>query len=366
LSTRRWPLPFIKYSGAGNDFIILDARDGEPVGDPGSLAKALCRRGRSIGADGLIVIEQADDSDTLARMRLWNADGSDAEISGNGARCVARFLVDGGADPAAVRFATDVGPVTAQVDGDICRLQLPIRARVYPNRRLRVEGRDLTGSYVEVGVPFFVCFHENPDELAVRFLGRAIRNHADLAPRGANVDFVRVEDDQRLYFRVYERGVEDETLSSGTGSISAALAAAAAGKITSPTVCVARGAELTVRFRRAETLTPEPVLVGATATTATEAGAENAAGETPPEARPPAGDESREEPAAEAATTEEVAADHISEDDAEHQPAALPRLLEGLGPEDRVEFTDLEVEGDAMPIYSGEAMVQASRGPRRS
>jgi len=341
LSKRRWPLPFFKYSGAGNDFIILDARHGEPIGNPEALAKALCRRGHSVGADGLIVIEPPDAADDriLARMRLWNADGSAAEISGNGARCVARFLVDHGAAADRVRFATDIGPVTAQVDGDMCRVQLPTRARVFPNRRLRVEGRDLSGTYVEVGVPFFVCFHDNPDDLAIRFLGRAIRNHAELAPRGANVDFVRVEDDQRLYFRVYERGVEDETLSSGTGSIAAALAAAAAGKVSSPVICAARGAELTVRFR----------LVDAGRAPATEAAeaAEPAEGK---EASVQAGEAL--EPAAAAPEPETGTA------------ALLPPLVEGVAPGDRVEFFELEIEGDAMPIYSGEATVQASRAPR--
>lgn len=341
MSKSRWPLSFVKYSGAGNDFIILDARDGEPVGDPGALAKALCRRGRSVGADGLIVIEPPDEGvDVPARMRLWNADGSDAEISGNGARCVARFLVDHGADPAAVRFDSDVGVLTAQVDGDICRLQLPTRARVFPNRRLRVEGRDLTGTYVEVGVPYFVCFHDDPDELAVRFLGRAIRNHPDLAPRGANVDFVRIEDEQRLYFRVYERGVEDETLSSGTGSISAALAAAAVGRVASPVVCVARGAELTVRFRR----------VDAKASTHDEAPRGDVAG----------GTEARDEAAREGNGDEAG-----RESDGDEDVAALPPLVEAVAPADRIAFVDLEVEGDAMPIFTGEAMVQASRAPRR-
>jgi diaminopimelate epimerase len=339
LSKRRWPLPFVKYSGAGNDFIILDAREGEPVGDPEALAKALCRRGRSVGADGLIVVEPPDtpgDDGILARMRLWNADGSEAEISGNGARCVARFLVDRGAAPDQLCFATDIGQVTAQVDGDICRVQLPTRASVFPNRRLRVEGRDLSGTYVEVGVPFFVCFHDDPDDLAVRFLGRAIRNHAELAPRGANVDFVRVEDDQRLYFRVYERGVEDETLSSGTGSISAALAAAAAGKVASPVACVARGAELTVRFRRVDAASEravEPV--------EPDAAAEARAGV------------SAEAPPAQAADPEAG------------PPPLLPPLVEDAAA-DRVEFFELEIEGDAIPIYAGEATVQASRAPRRS
>lgn len=349
MSKSRWPLPFAKYSGAGNDFIILDARDEEPAGDPSALAKALCRRGRSVGADGLIVVEaaDADDTDSLARMRLWNADGSEAEISGNGARCVARFLVDSGADPASVRFGSDVGPITAQLDGDICRLQLPTRARVFPSCRLRVEGRDLTGTYVEVGVPYFVCFHENPDELAVRFIGRAIRNHPKLAPRGANVDFVRIEDEQRLYFRVYERGVEDETLSSGTGSISAALAAAAAGKVASPVLCVARGAELTVRYRRAESEAAAASPVASSPMASADAA--------------PAGQSSTEADAGDA--TEPSATGAASNDD---EAGSLPALVEDLDPGNRIEFVDLEVEGDAMPIFHGEATVQASRSPRRS
>ena len=319
MSDDRWPLSFLKYSAAGNDFILLDAREDELAGDPAALAQALCRRGRSVGADGLIVVEESDEDGSLARMRLWNADGSQAEISGNGARCVARFLVDDGSAPSdgEVTFSTDVGVVAAHVDGDICRLRLPMTARVEPARRLRVEGRDITGTYVEVGVPFFVCFHDNPDELPVRFLGRAIRNHPELAPRGANVDFVRVDDEQHLFFRVYERGVEDETLSSGTGSVSAALAAAAAGKVHSPVLCATRGTELTVRF------TPAP-----------------------------------EGPSDDDAAAADVAGE-----------MAAPEVGDGGGAADDASggarFGNLEIEGDAMPIYRGEALVQASRPPRR-
>jgi diaminopimelate epimerase len=347
VSARPWPLPFWKYSAAGNDFIILEGRGQEPTGDPADLAKALCRRGRSVGADGLIVVESprpGDPDAALARMRLWNADGSAAEISGNGARCVARFLVDQGAAPESIGFASDIGLVTAQVDGDICRLQLPTTARVFPGRRLRVEGRDLVGTYVEVGVPFFVCFHEDPDELAVRFLGRAIRNHPSLAPRGANVDFVRVEDEQRLYFRVYERGVEDETLSSGTGSISAALAAAAAGKVSSPVLCAARGAELTVRFRRADGGSPTP------------------GGNAPHESSRPGADLDDEREGDPAAATSP--GDPSAASDEELNLPELPELVAGAESEG-IRFVDLELEGDAMPIYRGEAYVQASRSPRR-
>ena len=379
MSARPWPLPFWKYSAAGNDFIILEGRGQEPTGDPADLAKALCRRGRSVGADGLIVVESprpGDPDAALARMRLWNADGSAAEISGNGARCVARFLVDQGAAPESLGFASDIGLVTAQVDGDICRLQLPTTARVFPSRRLRVEGRDLVGTYVEVGVPFFVCFHEDPDELAVRFLGRAIRNHPSLAPRGANVDFVRVEDEQRLYFRVYERGVEDETLSSGTGSISAALAAAAAGKVSSPVLCVARGAELTVRFRRAAGGSPvsgdtaggpptpdadvdddgdgdSGAIIGANETAA---GGQDAPSGRGVDVDAPAASTGAAAPAETSATLQ---------DGDEEVLAELPELVAGAEA-DAIRFVALELEGDAVPIYRGEAFVQASRSPRRA
>ncbi len=345
-SKKRWPLSFAKYSAAGNDFILLDGREEEPAGDPGALAKALCRRGRSVGSDGLIVIEKpgADDPpEAAARMRLWNADGSTAEISGNGARCVARFLADDGVTADPVSFSSDVGLVTAWVDGDMCRLRLPIEAVVYPSRRLRVEGRELTGTYIDVGVPFFVCFHDDPDDLPIRFLGRAIRNHPELAPRGANVDFVRVEDEQRLYFRVYERGVEAETLSSGTGSVSAALAAAAAGKVSSPVLCVARGAELTVRFRRADETTtatpPDPV-----AEPETEADPQLDAGN------------------ASAAQELESSAHEVAPETGDPAPTNGPPLTAG---EEGISFVDLEIEGDAMPIYRGEAVAQASRSPRR-
>jgi hypothetical protein len=175
---------------------------------------------------------------------------------------------------------------------------------------MRVEGRNLTGTYVEVGVPFFVCFHDDPDDLPVRFLGRAIRNHVDLAPRGANVDFVRVVNEQELYFRVYERGVEDETLSSGTGSLSAALAAAAADKVESPVACAARGAVLTVRF------SPSPA--------------------EEPTAGPPA-------------EIPETAAP-------DEEPSSAPSII---GDEDAIEFVDLEIEGDVHLVCHGEAGPEA-------
>lgn len=258
MSTGGRSLQLAKYSGAGNDFLIVDERHEPGLGEASVIAKALCRRGVSIGADGLVVLSMTDvEGDAVARMRLWNADGSSAEFSGNAARCAVRYLVDEGlAGKGEVLLQTDIGTVRGTVSRRQATVAIPGDALVYPARRLRVEGRDLLGTYVLVGVPFFVVLHENPDELPVRYLGRAIRTHEALQPAGANVDFARVDDEQNIYFRVYERGVENETLSSGTGSIAAALAAAAADRVASPVACTARGGTLTVRFRRLEGAAP--------------------------------------------------------------------------------------------------------------
>lgn len=338
--TRR-SLAFTKYSGAGNDFIIIDARQ-EPGFDDGSAAaSALCRRGTAVGADGLVLITSEDlEKDLHGRMRLWNADGTTAEFSGNAARCAVRFLADEGLAPALVRLQTDIGIVNGVVDGRNVRVTVPGIARVWPRRRIRVEGRDLVGTYVLVGVPFFVVLHEDPDDLPVRYLGRAIRNHEDLQPAGANVSFVRVDEEQALYFRVYERGVEAETLSSGTGSIAAALAAAAADRVASPVACAAAGGTLMVRFR------PLPVA-------------------TPVEPSPPADESSLEPPtdaplsetATEAEPQPEAAADPPGPANETPGGIELPRIAEGPP----LEYVDIEIDGDTRRVMEGTACADALR-----
>ena len=337
----RKSLAFTKYSGAGNDFIIVDSRQEPGFVDGSAAARALCRRGTAVGADGLILITTEDlEEGVHGRMQLWNADGSTAEFSGNGARCAVRFLADEGLAPPAVRLHTDVGIVDGVVDGRNVRVKVPGSGKVWPQRRLRVEGRDLVGTYMVVGIPFFVVLHEDPDDLPVRYLGRAIRNHADLQPAGANVDFVRVDEEQALYFRVYERGVEDETLSSGAGSIAAALAAAAADRAASPVACAAAGGTLMVRFR------PMP----ATTTPAPE----------------PAADLPRSEPEADTAPAEPAnSEDPQPEPDPDAAAAAtmpaddngLPRIAEGPP----LEYVDIEVEGDTRRVMEGTAAADALR-----
>jgi diaminopimelate epimerase len=364
---------FSKYSGAGNDFLIVDERHQPGLGEASVIAKALCRRAISVGADGLITLSVSDvDGGAVARMRLWNADGSTAEFSGNAARCAVRYLVDEGlATGEEVLLQTDIGVVRGHIDGTISRIVIPGLARVYPARRLRVEGKDLIGTYVLVGVPFFVVLHDDPDELPVRYLGRAIRNHAALRPAGANVDFVRVDDEQGLYFRVYERGVENETLSSGTGSIAAALAAAAADRVASPVSCRARGGTLTVRFR--QLTAAELVALAAATREADEAAtrdrpAETAQGEvigadTTPQAPP-----GSTEAAAPDATDTDTDTDTDGEGTADlpggdsgqstvSEPPATPTILDG----DPIVFGDIEIEGDTRKVLTGTAFADALR-----
>lgn len=326
----RKSLAFTKYSGAGNDFIIVDSRQEPGFTDGSAVARALCRRGTAVGADGLVFITTEELGDDLhGRMQLWNADGSAAEFSGNAARCAVRFLSDEGLAPAQVRLQTDIGIVDGTVDGRNVRVTVPGSGKVWPQRRLRVEGRELVGTYVIVGVPFFVVLHEDPDDLPVRYLGRAIRNHEDLQPAGANVGFVRVDEEQALYFRVYERGVEAETLSSGTGSIAAALAAAAADRVASPVACAAAGGTLMVRFR------PLPV----------------------PAAVEPADDLRPTEPTGAGEPQAEPGATSPAASDVPAKGIELPRIAEGLP----LEYTDIEVEGDTRRVMAGTADADALR-----
>ncbi len=345
----RKSLAFVKYSGAGNDFIIVDSRAEPAFRDGSAAARALCRRGVAVGADGLVLLTCGDDAGledgVHGRMQLWNADGSAAEFSGNGARCAVRYLSDEGLAGNEVRLLTDMGTVDGRVDGRQVAVTVPGGGAVWPQRRLRVEGRDLIGTYVTAGVPFFVVLHDDPDDLPVRFLGRAIRNHADLKPAGANVDFVRIDDEQELYFRVYERGVEDETLSSGTGSIAAALAAAAADRVASPVACRAAGGTLMVRFTPVPAAPPTPD--------------ESQAEPVPAEEPPPPPDEDAGDAKTEAIETPEDAdtenADVSAEGDAEEPQ--LPKVAEGPA----LEYVEIEVEGDSRRVMEGTASADAFR-----
>jgi len=245
-------IPFSKMSGSGNDFIIIDNREG--IMDEDLLKEFIvkvCARGISVGADGLILIEGSEWANF--RWRFFNADGSSAAMCGNGARCAARFAFLNGIGGRRLTFETDFGIVLAEVIGRRAKVQMPDPADVRMDRKIDLEGIPVTLSSLRVGVPHVVVKSGEMDDRTLVEKGRKIRFHSDFAPEGANVNFVRREPDGTILNRTYERGVEGETLACGTGSASAALVMAETEGEASPIrVQTKIGARLTIHFEKTE------------------------------------------------------------------------------------------------------------------
>ena len=214
--------PFVKMSGAGNDFIVVDNRSLSLNLTREHIAN-LCHRHFGIGADGLLAVEPAADANADYRMRYYNADGGEAEMCGNGARCFARFIENWPRkEPGRVRFATQAGIVGGEFVDRQIRVNLTAPTDLKLNREADFGWGRVKFHSINTGVPHVVI--EVPDvELAeVLALGRAIR-YSELFPRGTNVNFVQVVSSGELIVRTYERGVEGETLACGTGVTAAAL-----------------------------------------------------------------------------------------------------------------------------------------------
>ena len=247
-SGKQDPLSFVKMAGAGNDFVVIDHRGGG-IDDPAALTRKICTRGLSVGADGLILIEQSDRA--TFRMRYFNSDGSLGEFCGNGTRCAARFAVLQGIAPAKMTIETDSGVVSAEVGADeLVTISLPPPQGFRADRQIRVGEETIQGSSITVGVPHYVTFPRSDLwSLDIVPVGRAIRMHRDLQPAGANVNFVNVRDSHSIDIRTYERGVEAETLACGSGIVASVSVSALSGKVTSPVSVTTRsGATLLVSF----------------------------------------------------------------------------------------------------------------------
>ncbi|MDE2180740.1 MAG: diaminopimelate epimerase [candidate division NC10 bacterium] len=240
-------LSFVKMSGSGNDFIMIDNRGGRLDIEPRALAERLCRRRISVGADGLILVEPSSVADF--RMRILNADGSEAEMCGNGGRCVARFAEMLGIAGPHMAFETLAGIIRAEVDGSRVKLQTSQPQGIRLHQSIEADGDMHEIHSINTGVPHAVLFCADLEAVPVRTLGRTIRLHPAFQPAGTNVDFVTVLDRHTLAIRTYERGVEDETLACGTGTVASTLVAATLGMVSSPVqVKVRSGETLTVSF----------------------------------------------------------------------------------------------------------------------
>ncbi len=241
-------LPFTKMSASGNDFILINNFSRTIPPEHGSwLAKKLCRRAISVGADGLIFLEPAQGEAAFA-WRFFNADGSEAEMCGNGGRCAARFAVEERLAPNPLVFETLAGPIWAEVRGKRVKIRLSPPKDLQLDFDLWLPEGKLSVSFINTGVPHVVCFVEDLTSVPVKERGRKIRFHETFAPQGTNVNFVSVLGPKRLQVRTYERGVEDETLACGTGATAAALVAIEKGLVTSPVEVLTQGGEVLTIF----------------------------------------------------------------------------------------------------------------------
>ena len=249
-----FPIAITKMSGAGNDFIIIDHRAGfipEPY-QP-QFAQLVCRHSFSVGADGLILIEDSATEDF--EWRFYNKDGSVAEMCGNGARCAARFAWRRGIAGRKMRFATLAGVIDAELIGEQEHVRIGM-TEPYDYRDsmlIHLGESEKEVFFVNTGVPHAVVFVDS-DNTPVEKWGRTLRYHEQFEPAGTNANFVNIIEDGQLLVRTYERGVEAETMACGTGVVAAAIVAARQGLAESPVdVTTSGGEQLVVQFRLEDT-----------------------------------------------------------------------------------------------------------------
>ncbi|HEC69331.1 MAG TPA: diaminopimelate epimerase [Candidatus Omnitrophica bacterium] len=220
-------LPFYKLQASGNDFILIDNQKLTfKTTQLKKIARVICRRRFGAGGDGLLVIEPSSKRDF--KMRIFNPDGTEAEMCGNGARCAALWAgLELKTKDKNLSFETKAGVIRAQVSAKKTSVQVKIKmntpSRLKLNIPVKVLGRTIKVNYINTGVPHTVIFVEGLDKIDVESLGRTIRFHKKFKPEGTNVDFVEVLAKDYIKIRTYERGVEAETLACGTGIAAGAI-----------------------------------------------------------------------------------------------------------------------------------------------
>jgi diaminopimelate epimerase len=206
---------------SGNDFVLIEHRtQNTEHRELSRVAKKICNRKYGVGADGLLILGKSCVADI--RMRIFNADGSEAQMCGNGARCVALYARRR-THGARLNIETKAGIIIANVFGDNVKIRLTDPKEIKLDIPLKIGNRTIRVNFINSGVPHTVIFTEGLDKIDVFNLGRLIRFHRKFSPAGTNVNFVEVLGKDALRVRTYERGVEDETLACGTGSAAAAL-----------------------------------------------------------------------------------------------------------------------------------------------
>lgn len=217
---------------AGNDFILI--ADSLKLTTPRfrNFAGKICNRKYGVGADGLLLLSRSKVADV--GMRIFNADGSEAEMCGNGARCAALYAAG---RKKKISLETIAGIIHSRINNNNVRIKLTDPKDIKLDFSLTLNKRTIKVNYIDTGVPHAAVLVEDVDLIDVKSIGKSLRFHKKFAPRGTNVDFVQIIDNDNIAVRTYERGVEDETLACGTGAAASAILCAmrympyASGKI---------------------------------------------------------------------------------------------------------------------------------------
>ena len=243
-------VPFCKVTGSGNDFILLDQRRKPFSGNLARFARTWCDRRRGIGADGVLLALPSRKAD--ARMRIFNPDGSEAEMCGNGLRCLVWYLHSRNSGHREITVDTPAGLMRAEIiSGDRVRVYLSHPKNLRLGLKISHAGKKYRVHAVNSGVPHAVLLTSQPERIDLAHLGPAIRHHKTFKPAGTNVNLMKIESPHRISIRTYERGVEAETLACGTGSVASVVIGTALGRLRPPVqVKTAGGESLSVGFRQ--------------------------------------------------------------------------------------------------------------------
>lgn len=238
--------------GSGNDFIVIDNRDKSiSTNLMPAWATTLCPRAFRIGADGIIFLELDESGRGTTAWHFFNADGSRAEMCGNGARCATFLAVQLGMAPAEHIMVTDAGPIRACVFPEAGHVEVQLTPVQDTRFHVPLQVNDTVWSahFANTGVPHAVLITEQLAELDIRTLGAAVRYHAYFQPAGTNVNFIQIDDRTHLRLRTYERGVENETYACGTGA-AASVVVAHSLELCEPTTTVTTsgGEQLQIRI----------------------------------------------------------------------------------------------------------------------
>lgn len=255
---------FTKMNGAGNDFIIIDKNKNKNVSLNQNQIANLCERRKGIGADGLILISNSKDNDFM--MSYYNSNGIEGSLCGNGARCAIQYASDSKMiKNGKAIFTANKETYSGEVIKDgLIKFELKSPKKVKLNFRIKASSQLIRSHFADTGSPHVVIEIEDvlalPKDLNSKYrniknfpvleIGKEIRYHKDFAPEGTNVNFIQIKSSKEVFIRTYERGVENETLACGTGSVAAAVIASAYKQLKPPIKMITWGGdELIVNFQ---------------------------------------------------------------------------------------------------------------------